>query len=192
MSERSDRVISEESLRGAPTWTPTPAELSDLELLLAGAYAPLDGFLGQADLASVREIARLADGRPWPVAVTLEVPAGMLDGLTPEEPAALVLTDPEGAPVAWLDIQESWQTRPAWKGVAGPVRRYGDGGHAPFARLRMNTDTVRGLLTEPRVLGVFADRPLHRPQLAQIVHAARQLAAQVLILVPVSTPTADG
>jgi sulfate adenylyltransferase len=192
MTERSDRVISEDSLRGAPTWTPTPTELSDLELLLAGAYAPLTGFLGRADLASVRESARLADGRPWPVPVTLEVPSGMLDGLDLAERTPLVLTDPEGAPIAWLDIQEAWETKPGWRGVAGDVRRYGDGGHAPFARLRMDADTVRGLLAESRVLGVFADRPLHRPQLAQIVHAARQLAAQVLILVPVSTPTPDG
>ena len=192
MTERSDRVISEESLRGAPTWTPTPSELSDLELLLAGAFAPLTGFLGPADLAAVRETARLADGRPWPVPITLEVPSAMLDGLDPQESTPLVLTDPEGAPIAWLEIEESWQTRPGWRGVAGPVRRYGDGGSAPFARLRMDTDTVRGLITEPRVLGVFADRPLHRPQLAQVVHAARQLAAQVLVLVPVSTPTPDG
>ena len=196
MSERSDRVIGEESLRGAPTWTPTPTELSDLELLLAGAFAPLSGFLGRADLQSVRDNARLADGRPWPVPVTLEVPSGMLDGIEARtdssEPAPLVLTDPEGAPIAWLDIQEWWETRPGWNGVAGPVRRYGDGGHAPFARLRMDTDSARGLITEPRVLGVFADRPLHRPQLAQIVHAARQLAAQVLILIPVSAPTPDG
>jgi sulfate adenylyltransferase len=35
-----------------------------------------------------------------------------------------------------------------------------------------------------RVLVVYADRPLHRPQLAQIAHAARTVSAQVLILIP--------
>jgi sulfate adenylyltransferase len=116
----------------------------------------------------------------------------MLDGLDLGERVPLVLTDLEGAPVAVLTVDETWHARPGWIGVAGPVHRYGDGGHAPFARLRLNTDAVRAQLTEPRVLGIFADRPLHRPQLAQIVHAARQLAAQVLILVPVSGPSPDG
>ncbi len=192
MNDRADRVIGEESLRGAPTWTPSSTELSDLELLLAGAYAPLTGFLGSADLRTVQRTAKLADGRAWPMPVTLEVPSAMLDGLDPSEASPLVLTDPEGAPIAWVDIQESWETKPGWQAVAGPVHRYGDGGHAPFARLRLSTEAVREQLTETRVLGVFADRPLHRPQLAQIVHAARQLAAQVLIFVPVSSPTPDG
>ncbi|MFD0823495.1 adenylyl-sulfate kinase, partial [Micromonospora zhanjiangensis] len=43
-----------------------------------------------------------------------------------------------------------------------------------------------------RVLGVIADRPLHRPQLAQIAHAARTLAAHLLVLIPISEPAADG
>jgi len=183
-------VISEEALRGAPAWTPSPTELADLELLLAGAYTPLTGFLGEEDLSSIRRSARLADGVPWPVPVTLEVPAGMLDGLDPSapesqvEPTVLLVTDQEGAPVARVDITQTWETRPGWVGVAGPVYRHGDGGHAPFSAYRMDTGTVRSLIREPRVLGAFADRPLHRPQLAQIAHAARQLMAQVLVLVP--------
>ncbi|HEX6681777.1 MAG TPA: hypothetical protein VF062_03240, partial [Candidatus Limnocylindrales bacterium] len=188
MNERSERVISEEAMRGAPAWTPSPTELADLELLLAGAYTPLTGFLGQEDVRSIRRAARLSGGEHWPVPITLEVPAGMLDGLDPRDPAAepsvLLITDEEGAPVARLDITETWETRPGWVGVAGPVARHGDGGHAPFAAYRMDTGTVRGLIREQRVLGVFVDRPLHRPQLAQVAHAARQLMAQVVVLVP--------
>ncbi|MEU8000110.1 adenylyl-sulfate kinase [Catellatospora sp. NPDC049111] len=192
MSERSERVIGDEALRGAPTWTPNPTELSDLELLLAGAYAPLGGFLGRDDLRSVAATSRLVDGRPWPLQVKLEVPAGMLDGIEVADAPPLVLTDAEGAPVARLDVAEVWPTREGWCGVAGPVTRYGDGGRAPFDRLRMPTDHVRGLLTAQRVLGYFADRPLHRPQLAQLNHAARQLNAQLVVLVPVGAPGPDG
>jgi sulfate adenylyltransferase len=39
---------------------------------------------------------------------------------------------------------------------------------------------------------VIADRPLHRPQLAQIAYAARTIAGHVLILVPVAGPGPDG
>jgi sulfate adenylyltransferase len=39
---------------------------------------------------------------------------------------------------------------------------------------------------------VIADRPLHRPQLAQIALAARTLAGHLLVLVPTLATTADG
>jgi sulfate adenylyltransferase len=42
------------------------------------------------------------------------------------------------------------------------------------------------------VLGVMADRPLHRPQLAQIAYAARTIAGHVLIIVPVGDAGPDG
>src|SRR5919107_283769 len=74
----------------------------------------------------------------------------------------------------------------------GRVRRIGDGGQGPFRRLRRAPAEVRELLPPGRVLGVFADRPLHRPQLAQLAHATRTLAGHLLVLIPVSGPTADG
>jgi sulfate adenylyltransferase len=51
---------------------------------------------------------------------------------------------------------------------------------------------VRAALPPGRVLGVIADRPLHRPQLAQIARAARTLAAHLLVMVPVGGPGQDG
>ena len=36
-----------------PSWDLTPRHLCDLELLLSGAFSPLRGFLGSADVASV-------------------------------------------------------------------------------------------------------------------------------------------
>jgi sulfate adenylyltransferase len=187
-------VLPDEVLRDAPTHTPRPYELADLELLLGGAYAPLTGFLGQADLASVTRRGQLADGTPWPVPVTLEVPRELADGLDLDNPVrrALVLTDTEGAPVAAVDVTEAWPTREGMSGVAGAVRRVGDGGHGPFRRLRRTPAEVKSLLPPGRVLGVVADRPLHRPQLAQIAHAARTLAAHLLVLIPITEPGPDG
>jgi sulfate adenylyltransferase len=180
-------VLPDEVMRDAPAYTPRPHELADLELLLSGAYAPLTGFLGRADLTSLARRGRLADGTSWPVAVTLQVPASLATGLDLGNPLqrALLLTDPEGAPVAMLDVTDVWPTRDGMCGVGGTVRRAGDGGHGPFQRLRRMPAEVKGLLPPGRVLGVIADRPLHRPQLAQIAHAARTLAAHVLVLIPV-------
>ncbi|MGW4154607.1 adenylyl-sulfate kinase [Micromonospora chersina] len=187
-------VLPEDVLRDAPAYAPRPAELADLGLLLTGAYAPLTGFMTRADLASLGRRGRLADGTPWPVPVTLQVPAALADGLVLDDPLrrALVLTDGEGAPVAAMDVTDVWPVREGTVGVGGAVRRLGDGGHGPFQRLRRSPDEVRGLLPPGRVLGVFADRPLHRPQLAQIAHAARTLGAHLLVLIPTGEEAIGG
>ncbi|SDT70690.1 adenylyl-sulfate kinase [Actinoplanes derwentensis] len=187
-------VLPEDVLRDAPSFTPRPYELADLELLLSGAYAPLTGFVGRADLVALTRTGRLADGTPWPVPVTCEVPGEIASALDPADSArrTLVLTDPEGAPVAAVEATDVWQTGENRFAIGGPVRPMGDGGHGPFQRLRRTPEEVRALLPPGRVLGVIADRPLHRPQLAQIAGAARTLAAHLLILIPVSGPGPDG
>ncbi len=187
-------VMPDDVLRNAPAYTPRPHELADLELLLSGAYAPLTGFLGRADLAALARRGQLADGTPWPVPVTLEIPGDLASALGPADPLrrTLLLTDPEGAPVAAVDVTDLWPSRDGMYGVGGAVRQVGDGGHGPFQRLRRNPAEIRALLPPGRVLGVVADRPLHRPQLAQIAQAARTLGAHLLLLIPVSGPGPDG
>jgi sulfate adenylyltransferase len=187
-------VLPEDVLRDAPSYTPRPHELADLELLLSGAYAPLTGFLGRADLTALARRGKLADGSSWPVAVTLEVPREMAETLTLDDPLhrTVVLTDPEGAPLAALEATDVWPTADGRYGVGGAVTRMGEGEQGPFQRLRRTPEEVRALLPPGRVLGVIADRPLHRPQLAQIAHAARTLAAHLLIIIPVTGPGPDG
>jgi sulfate adenylyltransferase len=187
-------VLPDAVLRQAPSYTPRPHELADLELLLSGAYTPLTGFLGQADLASLARTGRLVDRSPWPVPVTLEVPRQLAEQIDISNPLqrVIVLTDTEGAPIAALDTTEMWPTTDDLLGVAGPVRKVGDGGYGPFRRLRATPAEVRAEVPQGRVLGVIADRPLHRPQLAQIARAARTLAAYLVVLVPVASPGPDG
>lgn len=128
----------DELLRDAPTYAPGAAELADLELLLSGAYAPLTGFLGATDVAALGRTGRLADGSSWPVAVTLDVPEALAAGLDPADPEhrTLILTDPEGAPVATLEVTEAAATSDGMVGLGGPVHPFGDGGHGVFRRLR--------------------------------------------------------
>ena len=77
-------------------------QLGDLELILSGAFAPLRGFMTSADVASVAASATLADGTPWPIPVTLEVPADAVDASAGQ----VLLADPEGTPLAVLSITE--------------------------------------------------------------------------------------
>lgn len=187
-------VLPDEVLHDAPTYTPRPYELADLELLLDGVYAPLTGFLGRADLESMARQGRLADGTPWAVPVTLEAPSALLDSLGSRDPRhrVVVLTDGEGAPVAAVEATDVWTTRPGVSGIGGVIRRIGDLRQGPFHRLRRTPAEIRSVLPPGRVLGVVADRPLHRPQLAQIAHATRTLAAHLLVLVPITEPGPDG
>ena len=97
-TEASAGLIS--NLAGLPAWTLDDYQLADLEMLLSGAFAPLAGFMSAADAASVAELGALADGTTWPVPVTLDVPAEAV----PPGARRLVLTDPEGVPLAVLDI----------------------------------------------------------------------------------------
>ncbi|MER7168571.1 adenylyl-sulfate kinase [Micromonospora sp. NPDC000207] len=184
----SNGWVPDEVLRDAPAYTPRPTELADLELLLTGAYAPLTGFMTRADLVSISRRGRLADDTPWPVPVALQIPTSLAQTLEVTDPArrVLVLTDAEGAPVAALDVADVWPVREGTAGAGGRVQRLGDGGHGPFQRLRRDPGEVRELMPQGRVLGVIADRPLHRPQLAQIAHAARTLGAHLLVMIPIN------
>ena len=53
----------------------TDRQMRDLELLLNGAFSPLEGFMGQADYERVRDEMRLSDGTLWPIPITLDIPA---------------------------------------------------------------------------------------------------------------------
>ncbi|PRY01852.1 adenylyl-sulfate kinase [Allonocardiopsis opalescens] len=167
-------------LRELPAHTPSAAELADLELLLNGGY-PLPGFLGEADAEAVRARRRLADGTPWPVAITLRLPEG-----EPDAPS-LVLTDPEGTPVARLDVTERWGP-PGERRAAGPVHALRPPAHGTFRALRQGPEAVRAQLgTASAVLAVVAGGPLHRRAIAQLRHTVEQLGGprevRVLVLV---------
>jgi len=89
-------------LAGLPSWTLDEGQLADLEMLLSGAFAPLTGFMTAADVASVCESGTLSDETAWPVPVTLDVP----EDAVPAAQRRLALNDPEGVPLAVLDISE--------------------------------------------------------------------------------------
>jgi sulfate adenylyltransferase len=56
---------------GLPRLTLTPKQSCDLEMLAIGAFSPLQGFMGQADFASVCKGMQLANGTLWPIPILL-------------------------------------------------------------------------------------------------------------------------
>jgi sulfate adenylyltransferase len=175
-----------------PAYTLTEEQLGDLELLLSGAFAPLTGYMTDADVAAVRAGCRLADGTPFPVTVALDVPAGAVpvqsDGAVAGQ---LLLADPEGTPVALLQITECTPVRtrsadgsagPELLRLAGPVTANRTLEHGPFRRLMLSPAATRARLEDGPVLGYATRRPLNSRQIGQLRHLAGQLRAQVLVL----------
>jgi len=167
-------------LAGWPAWTPSEAQLAELELLTSGAYAPLTGYLGSDDLAAVAARGELSDGTRWLVPVTLEVPA---DAVKPDSDH-LVLNDHEGSPLAVVEISERAPVGPDGRLVrlAGPVHALRAPEHGPFRRLRQRPDQMRSALDDGPVLAVATRAPLNGKHIGQLRHFASQLKARVLLL----------
>jgi sulfate adenylyltransferase len=54
-------------------WILNAKQRCDLEMLMVGAFAPLTGFLSQADYESVLASNRLVNGSLWPIPINLDV-----------------------------------------------------------------------------------------------------------------------
>jgi sulfate adenylyltransferase len=77
--------------------TLTARELSDLDMIAAGALSPLEGFMDQSDYESVLEAMRLSNGLPWALPVCLAIDAAPRSD-------RLALTDDSGRVRAVLDV----------------------------------------------------------------------------------------
>ena len=180
-----------------PAWTPGEAQLGELELITSGAFTPVRGYLGTDDLAAVAERGELADGAPWPLPVTLTVPVTAV----PEGAGRLVLQDPEGSPLAVVEITERvLADGGSTVRLAGPVTALRPPEHGPFRALRRAPADVRAELGADRgpgssagpgtgrVLALATRRPLGQRQIGQLRHFADHLRARILLLPLVAGP----
>ncbi|MGO9217746.1 MAG: adenylyl-sulfate kinase [Streptosporangiaceae bacterium] len=171
-------------LAGLPAWTLDEGQLGDLELLLSGALPPLRGFMTPAEVDAVTADGRLMDGTPWPVPVTFEIPASAIK----PDAARLLLQDPEGTPLAVLDITDRTPALPDLVRLGGPVTGYRPAEHGPFRHLRRLPAEVAAEFAGGPVLAYVTSAPLHCHQIGQLRHAAGQLKARLLLLPMVAGP----
>ncbi|EKE43880.1 bifunctional sulfate adenylyltransferase subunit 1/adenylylsulfate kinase protein [Oceaniovalibus guishaninsula JLT2003] len=185
----------------------TPRQICDLELLMNGGFHPLKGFLGQQDYDSVVETMRLADGRLWPMPITLDVSEAFADKVEPGQDIAL--RDQEGVILATMTVTDKWvpdkprearhvfgaddSAHPAVNYLhnqagkvylGGPVTGIQQPVHYDF---RGRRDTPNELRAQFRKLGwrkivAFQTRnPLHRAHQELTFRAAREAQANLLI-----------
>ena len=62
-------------------WVLSSRQICDLEMILNGGFAPLEGFLNKEDYESVLKNMRLKNGMLWPIPVTLDVSEKFADSI---------------------------------------------------------------------------------------------------------------
>jgi sulfate adenylyltransferase len=115
-----------EGADGLERLTLTSREVSDLDMLAAGALSPLEGFMGREDYEGVVEGMRLASGLPWALPVCLavdEAPKGDV----------VALADEKGRVLATLEVGEVYEYDSERE--AEQCFRTTDGEHPGVARL---------------------------------------------------------
>jgi sulfate adenylyltransferase len=183
-------------------------QLCDLEGLLNRAFYPLNGFLCQADYASVLREMRLADGSVWPLPICLDVNEAFAAKLQPG--ARVALNDNEGFLLAVLTVEDIWQRdkqaeaetvygaaeagrHPGVQALFSQVKDWCLGGsvegltlpiHYDFRELRLTpAETSRRFLQQGwrRVLGVHTKKYLHCAHREMVLTAARQAGCAILL-----------
>jgi sulfate adenylyltransferase len=191
----------------APSWTLTPAQLCDLELLLDGGFAPLTGFLGRADVDAVLSGMRLAGGALWPIPVTLDVDEALARDLKAGDP--LALRDAEGALLAVMRVGDRWLIDwpaaaravygcddPAHPGVAamlglsgrwtvgGPIEGLERPRHDDFRALRLTPAQTRARIGQhgwTRTVAFQTRNPMHRAHFVLTTRAAESIGGGLLL-----------
>ena len=182
-------------------------QLCDLELLLSGAFSPLEGFLGRHDYDRVVEELRLADGTLWPIPITLDVSEEFASKLAPGSEVAL--RDSQGVPLAVLEVQDIYwpdrlheakrvfgSTDRLHPGVAeliertqpvalgGRLRGIQPPAHYDFEGLRDSPRSLREWFAEngwTRIVAFQTRNPMHRAHRELTLRAAQQVGAKLLI-----------
>jgi sulfate adenylyltransferase len=216
----ADGERGEELRRAAttlPSWDLTERQLCDLELLLNGAFSPLQGFMTRAEYDSVCQGMRLPHGVLWPIPVVLDVTETVANDLGPG--AMLALRDLEGVMLGVLHVAEVWRpdltaeaqqvygvTNPEHTGVAyllqqtnpwyvgGRVEGIQPPRHYDFVHLRQSPARLVYRFNElgwRRVVAFQTRNPMHRAHQEMTFRAARELEANLLIQ-PVAGMTKPG
>ena len=203
----SEAAAEKQAARDYPSWDLTERQLCDIELLLNGAFSPLEGFLDEADYRSVVENMRLESGVLWPMPITLDVSESFAEGL--ERGQQVALRDLEGVIVATLTVGDVYRPDKAAeaKGVYGttdeahPAVHYLNhiahpvylGGrlkgieppiHYDFKHLRDGPAELRARFKKlgwRKVVAFQTRNPMHRAHQELSFRAARDVEANLLI-----------
>ena len=88
-------------------WTLSQRQICDIELILNGAFHPLNGFVSKKDYQNILENMRLQNGTLWPMPITLDVTKKFAENIKQNE--EITLLDHETNPIAIMKVKDIWQ-----------------------------------------------------------------------------------
>lgn len=202
-----ERTCLKDESAGLQEWGLTHRQQCDLELLMSGGFAPLDGFLRRKDYEGVLSGMRLASGALWPMPITLDVTRDFAKKRSPGE--RIALRDAEGVALALMTVEDIWEpdrtgeaesvfasADPAHPGVrylfersgpvylGGPVVGLEPPTHYDFRHLRLTPNELRERFERQgwgRVVAFQTRNPMHRAHMELTFRAAREIEANLLI-----------
>ncbi|HSS66893.1 MAG TPA: bifunctional sulfate adenylyltransferase/adenylylsulfate kinase, partial [Gammaproteobacteria bacterium] len=189
------------------SWDLTGRQLCDIELILNGAFSPLEGFMCREDYEKVLSEMRLTTGLLWPIPITLDVTQPFADEISKGEKIAL--RDPEGVLIAVMEVKDVWipdkpaeasaifgTDHPAHPGVDYLKEKANDvyvGGklmgieppvHYDFKLLRDSPSELRGRFRKlgwRRIVAFQTRNPMHRAHRELTLRAALEHEANLLL-----------
>ncbi|KAI9812252.1 MAG: Sulfate adenylyltransferase [Phylliscum demangeonii] len=187
----------------------TERQLCDLELLLSGAFSPLEGFLSEKDYDGVVADSRLADGHLFTIPICLDVSRATLDDLSIRAGARITLRDfRDDRALAIITVEDVYTPdkekearlvfggdpeHPSVQYLQHSVKEFYLGGkleavnrlnHYDYVELRYTPAELRSHFDKlgwSRVVAFQTRNPMHRAHRELTVRAARARQANVLI-----------
>jgi len=201
--------VKQEKARGRdlPSWDLNMRQVCDIEMLLNGAFSPLEGFLSEADYRGVLSEMRLTSGVLWPMPITLDVTEQFSAKLKTGD--TIALRDAEGVLIATMEISSLWRpdfdaeakavfgttdqkhpavnylkTRSNPVYLGGKLRGVETPGHYDFKHLRDTPKELRDRFQKlgwRRIVAFQTRNPMHRAHQELTFRAAKDVEANLLI-----------
>ena len=193
--------------RDLASWDMNMRQLCDIEMLLNGAFSPLEGFLGEADYRRVLSDMRLTSGVLWPMPITLDVTEQFAEKIKVGD--TIALRDGEGVLTATMEVSSIYRpdfdaeakavfgttdikhpavsylkTRSNPVYLGGKLRGVETPGHYDFKHLRDTPKELRDRFQKlgwRRIVAFQTRNPMHRAHQELTFRAAKDVEANLLI-----------